>query len=306
MKKYLFAVIIRVLTSTSIFAQTNVYHPFPDSNGIWNFHFVTNNSYGYYSYGIFGDTIIDLLKYKKVYRLALDKHSKDTVITVSNSDFIGGLREDNAKRVYFYNISYYGGNNSINLLYDFSKQVGDTIKFGEPQSGYTYPYLVLENIDSIMVNDKYRKRYNLEGEIWIEGIGSTRDLLSAVTPLPTCFCINEIVCYKYGDTTYYLDPKFHDCYPFLGTNIKAVPKPERVVVSPNPIVSQAFLTTDLILKNAMLTFYSSYGQRIKQIKNISGQAITINKDNLPVGLYFIRLTQGNKLLWTGKIEIANY
>jgi hypothetical protein len=47
-----------------------------------------------------------------------------------------------------------------------------------------------------------------------------------------------------------------------------------------------------------------YGQTVKQIKNISGETITLYRDNLPIGLYFIQLTQDNKT-YTDKLVIAD-
>lgn len=74
---------------------------------------------------------------------------------------------------------------------------------------------------------------------------------------------------------------------------------------PNPFISDITVQTNRILTDASLQLYNSYGDQIKQIKNISGQTITLYRDNLPSGLYFIRLTQNNKIILTEKVIITN-
>jgi len=51
--------------------------------------------------------------------------------------------------------------------------------------------------------------------------------------------------------------------------------------------------------------YNSYGQTVKQIKNISGQTFTLHRDNLQSGLYFLQLTQVNKIIATEKLVITD-
>lgn len=63
--------------------------------------------------------------------------------------------------------------------------------------------------------------------------------------------------------------------------------------------------TDQIFKDAIFTVYNSFGQTIKQIKNISGKTITLHRDYLPMGLYFIHLTQDNKTITTDKLIITD-
>jgi len=63
-----------------------------------------------------------------------------------------------------------------------------------------------------------------------------------------------------------------------------------VKIYPNPFSMQTTLRTDKFFKDATLTVYNSFGQQVKQIKNISGQTVTLFRDNLASGLYFVRLT----------------
>lgn len=76
-------------------------------------------------------------------------------------------------------------------------------------------------------------------------------------------------------------------------------------IYPNPFCRQTILQADNQLTNAILTVDNCIGQTVKQILNISGQTVTLHRDNLPSGLYFVRLTQDNKVIATNKLLITN-
>ena len=80
---------------------------------------------------------------------------------------------------------------------------------------------------------------------------------------------------------------------------------EYLYVCPNPFSTYTTLETDKIFKDATLTVYNSFGQCVKQIKNISGQTITLHRDNLPSGQYFIQLTQDSKVVAVNKLIITD-
>ncbi len=76
-------------------------------------------------------------------------------------------------------------------------------------------------------------------------------------------------------------------------------------ISPNPFSAQTSLNLKQALNHATITICNSYGQHVKELKNVSGQAITLYRDSLPIGLYFIHVSQDNKLIATGKLVITN-
>jgi hypothetical protein len=76
-------------------------------------------------------------------------------------------------------------------------------------------------------------------------------------------------------------------------------------IYPNPFSSQTTLQTDNLLQNATFTVDNFFGQTVKQIKNISGHTVTLSRDNLPSGLYFVRLTEGNKIIAVSKLVITD-
>lgn len=76
-------------------------------------------------------------------------------------------------------------------------------------------------------------------------------------------------------------------------------------VFPNPFISTTTIQTIGNLKNATLTIYNSNGQMIKQVNNISGQTVSLSRDHLTSGLYFIRLTEKNKIIAIEKLIISD-
>jgi hypothetical protein len=75
--------------------------------------------------------------------------------------------------------------------------------------------------------------------------------------------------------------------PELATN-------DQMSIFPNPFVSETTVQTGKPVKNATLTIGNCFGQTVKQLTGISGQTITLSRDQLPSGMYVIRLTEDNK------------
>ena len=89
------------------------------------------------------------------------------------------------------------------------------------------------------------------------------------------------------------------------TGINEILNSSTLTVFPNPFSSQTVLHSDNYLNNATLTLVNCFGQTVKQIKNISGQTITLFRDNFPSALYFLRLTEDNKTLAVDKLVITD-
>lgn len=80
---------------------------------------------------------------------------------------------------------------------------------------------------------------------------------------------------------------------------------ERLNIFPNPFSTQTILKVSKFLNNASLIIYNSLGQQVKQMNNLQGQTITLQRDNLPSGIYFIQLIQDNKLITRDKLIITD-
>jgi hypothetical protein len=313
MKKFLLILSILILTLTSVYSQTNIYHPFPTSNAFWGddgWNVFNSDIHNNTRYGINGDTIISAKNYKKIYSLLYD-----STFTNPNSTYFAAIREQNKK---VYTVI---GNNPETILYDFNLSVSDTITYNSLFStGIDALFSrVVTKVDSILLlNGKYRKRWafapvlptSSTSDTVVEGIGSIiwRGLFNPLIP-NICTCGNEwrFACFKQNDTVLYLDnPKCNHCFCSLWTSVNKVEEQKRNLFYPNPFSTETTLQADNPFNDATLTMYNLSGQQVKQIKNISGNTITLHRDNLPRGIYFLQLIQGNKTFSAAKIEITDY
>lgn len=73
-------------------------------------------------------------------------------------------------------------------------------------------------------------------------------------------------------------------------NSTATPATE-INIFPNPFSSTTTIQTDSALKNGSLTVYNSIGQPVHQINNVNGKMATLSRNNLPSGIYYIRLVE---------------
>jgi photosystem II stability/assembly factor-like uncharacterized protein len=90
-----------------------------------------------------------------------------------------------------------------------------------------------------------------------------------------------------------------------GVGIQEAQLIHSINIYPNPFSSSTTMQTDIIFKDAILTVYNSLGQQVKQIKNINDKTIIFHRDCLPIGFYFVRLTQDNKIITTDKLIITD-
>lgn len=137
-------------------------------------------------------------------------------------------------------------------------------------------------------------------QTWLQGQGATVDIFIQDPALDhDGFQLQSSFAYKDSILDNYLL-----CYNGTLSVEEELNKLDILAV-PNPFYSQTILQTNTRFKNAMLTVYNSFGQTVKQINNLSGQAITFHRDNLQSGLYFFCLTQENKIITVGKLVITD-
>jgi len=96
-----------------------------------------------------------------------------------------------------------------------------------------------------------------------------------------------------------------DVVPSGSVRIKEINDLLNIFVFPNPFLSETTLKINRNFKNASLSIYNSFGQLVKSIKNINGQTIKLQRDNLPSGLYIIKLLQDNRIFNTSKLIITD-
>jgi hypothetical protein len=78
-----------------------------------------------------------------------------------------------------------------------------------------------------------------------------------------------------------------------------------ISIFPNPFQDTTTIQANSNLKNATLNMYNSYGKIVKQVNNLSGQTMCLSRGTLSSGLYFIKLTEENKVIAVEKILITD-
>lgn len=176
------------------------------------------------------DTIINSIAYKKLYMFY------DSVFIKSKATVIGGIREDESKKVYYKGkkihplkpstsiITNNGGHEGDEvLLYDFGVKIGDILKI----DNLTMPdeNLTVASIDTVLIGNTYRKEFSFKhgnypypGVKWIESIGSIRGLLFTSGSTPTNGLYNDLICFKYNNEPLYFNNSYPSCFPDLSNN----------------------------------------------------------------------------------------
>ena len=276
-----------IVISTNSLAQTSIYHPFPDSNVVWNVEVSSQCSVGFadhywHSYILDGDTIIGLYNYRKVYDAWIIEHWVCWGMNFSYpGEYVGAIRQDTALRtVYFFEL----GSASENLLYDFDLHVGDTLR-GYNSFGCAEDSIISEE-DSVYIDGNYRKRWKLD--FWygpnyiIEGVGFTGGPFS-----PICGWFeggSTLICCTQNNVILFQD-SMYTTTPGLCEVINSIPileNKQEVRLFPNPFSNEATLET----KNfpATLFILNNMGQLVKQ-QQINSSSTPITSEFLRSGVY---------------------
>ncbi len=314
MKKILFFLFFlgNILAS---FSQTNVYHPFPDSNAIWSEYHHADQYSGrpsFYYRNILGntDTTIVSQTYHKLFKSFIDT----VFVNDTSMHYLGGIRQNNKK-------IFYLPKDSLNeyLLYDFSLQIGDT--FLNTYSWFSMLFhfnpiekLLLYNVDSIKIeNGSYRKTFHFAyivggdtgalPECWIEGIGCSMGLLCQIAGLPINSEWNSIVCFiDNNNQIRYQDDYFTECFSYNSV-IETSNELKAISISPNPFSSSTQITLPQTYHNIILSVYDIQGKLVSQYHYIDTDKIILNRYKLNNGMYFLKLLLDEKGLVTGKVII---
>lgn len=175
--------IVSLLLSTTLSAQDYIPFP-PDSSSEWRIDKQTWNSYPwethdyYYCYYFDGDTLIEGDLYQKRYAHGISVYNPPngypSITTTFENLYEGAFRTEGVQVYFVAKYSY----SSPQLLFDYSLQVGDTVKDClVSEAGYGFDPLIIASIDSILIGSRYHKRFNINNEnfsnitFFIEGIG---------------------------------------------------------------------------------------------------------------------------------------
>jgi hypothetical protein len=181
-KTFLLVAIIILGITASVSGQ--IVKPFPDSTGAWRIVGGSLSSWPdppipfTFRYFINGDTIVNGVSYAKLY-----KGSSNLFDTTFNnySEGLKGLFRVVGDQVYYKHTDtadfLIPFDTSEVLLYDFSLNVGDTIKYY--RHGVVVAASRVTSVDTVVINGEPLRRWNFMGggqyllqQFWIEGIGS--------------------------------------------------------------------------------------------------------------------------------------
>ncbi len=109
---------------------------------------------------------------------------------------------------------YYNQEDEKFLIYDFTKNSGDSIKVGN--SFYKEDFnLYVDSVNYIKYEDNnLRKTLYLSGDmnaIWIEGIGDIKSPLESWIPILPCGCVPDFACCSLNGELLYQNPLYPNC-----------------------------------------------------------------------------------------------
>lgn len=195
------------------------------------------------------------------------------------------------------------------ILYDFTQSTGDTCNSILTKTPSGCEPIIIQSVDSINLNSRFHKRINLYGGCCmaslIEGIGSTYGL---VDPLFVFESGSDLECVRdYKNGIISIISNFSGSCDTANIGVAENKSINEIfTIFPNPFFTNTTIQTSFLMKHAELTVYNSFGQAVKQVNNISGQSVILSRDNLSVGIYFVRLTEDNKTIAVDKLVIVEF
>jgi hypothetical protein len=76
-------------------------------------------------------------------------------------------------------------------------------------------------------------------------------------------------------------------------------------ISPNPFTDKSIINISKNLPSAVFTLYNTNGKQVRQMKPVPGLDITLRREDLPSGLYFLQLVWENKVIASVKLVICD-
>lgn len=287
-----------------VFSQT--YYPITDTNAVWDVVLYPDpeNPFppmyeNHFEYRLEGDTLINNITYQKLIRTTIN-----TLCSVDTfTDLHGFLRNDIESHKVYYRARY-----QIDelLLYDFSLQVGDTLK---GSVFITMTAFTVGAIDSILINDYYHKRYSIfvwedfTGDYLIEGIGTSVGLIE---PISGFWPFYKLRCYSENGQLGYLSPWATECRLESDTcyvGIEEQTDEPKVQIFPNPVRDYLYVylnTTKQENPDFLFTLYDITGRIIYQDHLFN--SLMLDCSSYSRGLVYYRISSTtNQPVISGKI-----
>jgi hypothetical protein len=239
-----------------------------------------------------GDTTFGSFIYRKVLQSVDSMQLNYSVIAI--------IRQDISNKVFI----RYLADSADQLLYDFNVSVGDSIANINSMPMKLY----VDTVDSVFIGNKFRKRIVLSnhgwsGEQWIETIGS----LSGILASGYHFLIGgkyDLLCFYENDTLKYHNPDFSSCY-YNNVGIREIISDESFSLSPNPFSQSSLISFGQTYGDIVLEVYNIQGQHVAKNHYAACNTITLQRNNLKQGMYFLKLTLDGKRVETRKMVISD-
>ena len=267
----------------SLYSQTQSIDPssvWRVNSSIWD----VNIRYNYFFKDfIEGDTSLNSIQYFKIYKsgYVYVDWIPYPFYSYFEHEFHGYLREENHKWYTF-------ENGRDTLLYDFTLSVNDTV-----YSAYTdfiYHPLIVTSIDSVLINNEYEKRFQLNNEVGegtqyiIEDIGASSGLFENMVFFEweselVCFALDGVSVW--GETT-------EDCDLSVGIKDNNFPEGQ-FTVFPNPSTGIFWLKCPSQFDIQQLEVYTANGRIIPTSFSRGNHFTDIDLGSVQPGIYFLRV-----------------
>ena len=281
-------VLLLLLLAMEGMAKAQDYEPIIQEGNEWhtldvivNPGFPPNHHYSTLVHWLSDDTLVDGVRYTKV----LETRNGEGTPRLATL-----LREEDGK-------VWKRESATDILIYDFTAQVGDTLRFGD---FHEFDFFVVDSISIEQIGGKDRKKfwfgleYDFTGEpvaieTWTEGIGSDMGLLFSGWYYVTGGYYRALCFHQNGELLWQND--------YYGTCMIDAVEEEvapAVTVYPNPASETVRIEG---LEPAEVQVYNSFGQLVKTVRD----ANEIPVAGLPQGVYLLRIADAEGNIYTNKI-----
>lgn len=119
------------------------------------------------------------------------------------------------------------------------------------------------------------------------------------------FVINNLPYVGMGHNGY--STAFNDLWsynPDVKTDVEDVLPANTLSIFPNPFSRETTISAGMELHDATLETWNMSGAVVGKIENISGRTVHLQRGDLPCGVYFVRLSQDEQTIATGKLMVV--
>ncbi len=269
-----------------------------------NIQFITNSTE---QYTIQGDTLINLMNYKKLF----NKKLITTIVDPTRMPFYIYSYDSSLQYLRFDSTSnnvYFRSDTSISdiLVYSFSPARGDILSGIYSGSDYIVDSIEPINLFGVQTS-KYLISYpppwsftNDENYL-INGIGSSNGLL-VFHPVEIVVSggqfMTRLVCFQLMDSVFLGFNQFDCPYFNLPNSIADFRQDIQTRIYPNPFYENLNILIDKFINNGQIEIFNVMGRKV-YIDKFTGNNKTVNC-NLPSGMYFIQI-KGPDIYYMQKI-----